>query len=373
MRELERLLGSDYRPPHAQRSAVARGLPPAAYTSEAFFELECERLFARTWVFAGFVQDVAQTGDVWPTLVAGKPVMLVRSDSHTVRAFHNVCRHRGHLLVDEPCREVRKIVCPYHAWTYALTGDLLRTPNFGGAACAEVSGFERSANGLIEVRCAAWHDWVFVNLSGDAPPLGTHLNGVEARLRGLDWPSLTPVAKLETGVVRSNWKFLIENFVEPYHVPVVHTRTAAGQPLKNHEMFVDTDCFGCIVTVSDPPPHRGLADYLDMSSHYLAVFPNFILARYFPDQIGVHLNQPLGADRTRQWRAIYSTGKVPFDREKTKALIELWRRVHAEDHRATEQLQAGRASPGAADGGVLSPHWEISIAHFHDRVIACLQ
>ena len=170
-----------------------------------------------------------------------------------------------------------------------------------------------------------------------------------------------------------NWKFLVENFVEPYHVPVVHTRTAAGQPLKGHQMFVDSNCFGCVVNVTDDAGNDGPITHLNMSSQYLAVFPNFILGRYFPDQIGVHLNVPLAPDRTRQWRAIYSTGEQAPDPAAVDALVELWRNVHAEDHRATERLQEGRASRGAADGGVLSPHWETSIAHFHDRVIDSLR
>ena len=87
----------------------------------------------------------------------------------------------------------------------------------------------------------------------------------------------------------------------------------------------------------------------------------------------MHLNVPLSADRTRQWRAIYFTGDETPDQRTVDSLVELWRSVHAEDHRVTEQLQAGRASSATVDGGVLSPHWETSIAHFHDRVIDSLR
>jgi len=228
MSTLEELLGVDYRAPREQTAHVLRGLPPAAYTSEEFYQLECERLFAQTWVFVGFAHDLSQAGDLWPTLVAGSPIVLVRGKDATIRAFHNVCRHRGHLLVDGPCSGARNIVCPYHAWTYELHGGLLRTPNFAGAGRAQAPGFDNAENGLIEVRCAVWRDWVFVNLSGSAQELETHLADVSARLHGLDWSTLRAVAKLDLGEIPCNWKFLIENFVEPYHVPVVHNKTAAA-------------------------------------------------------------------------------------------------------------------------------------------------
>ena len=185
MSTVEELPGKNYRSPREQTATVVRGLPPAAYTSEAFYALECERLFARNWVFAGFVQGLPNAGDLWPTRVAGNPIVLVRREDGVIRAFHNVCRHRGHLLVGAPCSGTRKIVCPYHAWIYSLNGQLSRAPNFAGAGRAEAQGFETGENGLTEVRCAPRRDWIFINLSGSATDLETHLVDADARLRGL--------------------------------------------------------------------------------------------------------------------------------------------------------------------------------------------
>ena len=131
-----------------KRSAAQapRGLPAAAYTSEAVFQLENERIFAGSWVFAGLAHELARPGDVVPVTVAGRPVLLVRDADLEVRAFHNVCRHRCLKLVDEPCNVGPAIQCPYHSWTYRLDGALHIAPYFGGRDPRAVpEGFDRAA------------------------------------------------------------------------------------------------------------------------------------------------------------------------------------------------------------------------------------
>ena len=99
---------------------VARGLPASAYTSEAFFALENERIFAASWVFAGFAHELARPGDAVPVTVAGRPVLLLYGADGRIRAFHNVCRHRCLKLVDKPDNVGWAIRCPYHSWIYGL-------------------------------------------------------------------------------------------------------------------------------------------------------------------------------------------------------------------------------------------------------------
>jgi choline monooxygenase len=117
---------------------------------------------------------------------------------------------------------------------------------------------------------------------------------------------------------------------------------------------------------------HGGGETLAVDSLYLTLFPNFVLGRYHPDQIGVHLNQPVAPDRTRQRRVIYLTGEAAPAPETVDALARLWRKVHEEDHAVCERLQRGRASEATADGGVLSPHWEDSLARFQDLVRAAV-
>ena len=345
---------------------VARGLASTAYTSEAFFALENERLFPASWVFAGFAHEVARPGDVMPVSVAGRPVLLVRGTDGALRAFHNVCRHRCLKLVDAPRNVGRAIRCPYHSWTYGLDGSLRITPYFGGRdARAAPPGFDRGAHGLAPVRAAAWHDWIFVNLDGAAPPVEEFTAPLERRLGGLDFSEVRHLVTIDLGEVAANWKLLMENFIEPYHVQFVHSATTE-QPLTDHYTVNDSGCLGSAVDVTGEAARE---DTLSVSARYLTLFPNFVFGRYFPDQIGVHLNVPLAPGRTRQRRAVYTIGPAPAAPEQAERIARLWRDVHREDHAMCERLQQGRASDVAAGGGVLSPAWEDSVRAFQRLVV----
>ena len=233
-------------------NGIIHGLPGSAYTSEEMLRLEFERIFARCWTFAGFAHEIPNTGDALPVRVAGQPVLLLRAASGTVDAFHNVCRHRGHPLVREPCQGLERLVCPYHAWTYGLDGKLQRTPHFSGYG-ERADPFVTERFGLRRVRCETWHDWIFVDLGGEAPRLESHLAPIVERITEMDLGRLQVLVKLDLGTVRANWKLLIENFIEPYHVPVVHAVSAGGQPLRDHYMIVDRHCVGCGIDVSVDP------------------------------------------------------------------------------------------------------------------------
>ena len=345
---------------------VARGLPAAAYTNEAFFAIENRRIFAESWVFAGFAHELARTGDVAPVTVAGQPVLLVRDTKRDIRAFHNVCRHRCLKLVDTPGNVGRVIRCPYHSWTYGLDGALHVAPYFGGRDPRAVPvGFDRTKHGLIPVRSASWHDWIFVNLNGTAPPLEDFVAPLRTWLVGLDLAEIHHLATIDLGEIAANWKLLMENFIEPYHVQFVHS-TTTEQPLADHYTINQPGCLGCGVDVSGEATQE---DTLSADSRYLTLFPNFALGLYLPDQIGVHLDVPLAPDRTRQRRAIYSLGPKPESAERAEQLARLWRDVHLEDQVVCERLQQGRASDAAAGGGVLSPRWEDSVRSFQELVV----
>ena len=358
---------------------IGHGLPASAYTSEDFLRLEYERVFRPNWTFVGFAHEIPEPGDMIPAMVGDCPIILIRDQDGAVRAFHNVCRHRGTKLLSAPCRQ-QALTCPYHGWAYGLDGTLKSTPHFGGYRKRDAPGFDRGNYGLMPARSVCWHDWVFVNLDGAALDFEIYAQSIMKQVEGFDLEALRPLAKIDLGTVRANWKFLVENFIEPYHVPIVHHSSASGQPLRGHRMLVDGNCFGCAVdvgTASSGVEDSGSSEVrqtetLDMSSRYLALFPNFLLGIYFPDQVGVHLNVPEGPDRTHQWRVIYHIGDGLPDPATVDGLRELWYRVHKEDHAIIERLQAGRASPVMADGGLLSPYWETSIRQFHEMLATAI-
>jgi choline monooxygenase len=373
IRSLQEVLGAEALAAFDRPGPVAHGLPSAAYTSGAFYALENERLFRNGWVFVAFAHELAAPGDAVPVTVAGRPVLIVRNGSGELRAFHNVCRHRSLQLVDAPGNVGRVLRCPYHSWTYSLDGELKLTPYFGGRSPGDVpEGFDRSCRGLVPVRFALWHDWVFVNLSGTAPEFDDFVSPLARWLEDIDFGELEHVTTIDLGKVRCNWKLLMENFIEPYHVQYVHSSTTE-QPLTDHFTINESGCLGSAVDITRGDDRPVREDTLSVSSRYLTLFPNFVLGRYYPNQIGVHLNTPMGARRTSQRRAIYVTGRGPVSPDEAEKLAKLWRDVHREDHVMCERLQAGRASDVAMDGGLLSPEWEQPVHSFQKLVLDSLR
>ncbi len=370
---LRNVLGAEALAGFDNPGPVARGLPPSAYTSEAFLELEKATLFRNAWVFVGFAHELRQPGDAVPVTVAGQPVLLVCNKEEKIKAFYNVCRHRCLKLVDTACNVGRVLRCPYHSWTYSLDGALKITPYFGGKEPRDIpEGFDRGARGLLPIRCGVWQDWVFVNLSGDAPEFEDFVAPLDKWMADIEFSTLTHLTTIELGEVKTNWKLLMENFIEPYHVQFVHVSTTQ-QPLTDHYTVNDAGCLGSAVDISRESGEAVREDTLSVSSRYLTLFPNFVLGRYYPDQIGVHLNVPLAANRTYQRRAIYATSPDAAAATQTEKLAKLWTAVHREDHAMCERLQVGRESDAASDGGVLSPVWETSVLEFQRLVVASLR
>jgi choline monooxygenase len=381
--QLESILGRERLTAFLEPGAIKRGLPPAAYCDHGFFRLEQEKVFRKTWALAGFAHEVPNPGDARPTTLGGVPILLLRDGEGTLRVFHNVCRHRNMKLVDEPCSGLKKLLCPYHAWTYNLDGSLRLAPYFGGSGLKDTAGLDYAKHGLLEARSAVFHDWVFVNVSGDAPPFEEYIAPLVEQIGDLGLSELKPIFAMDSGEVAANWKFLCENYVEPYHVPVTHPQTAAGQPLQSHHMVRKDHLVGCAAEVdaaaaaaAQDGKTNGSSDlFLNFSAWYYLLFPNFLFFVYFAEATHVYvmLNTPLAPDRTHQRRVIYQLGGEAPD----AAEIEAWRKLNAqviaEDWFMATRLQAGRASPAAEDGGVFSPTWDASSHAFDELIISAMK
>ncbi len=350
-----------------ENGKIRHGLPSVAYTDSDFYELETRQLFARAWAFIGFAHDLAQVGDVMPVHVAGMPLVLVRGANRKIRAFHNVCRHRNLKLVAEPRNCKHTITCPYHRWSYDLEGNLKAAPYFGGEKTELPDDFSLEDHGLQEVSCRLFHDWLFVNLSGDAQGFETYIAPLRKQLAGIDLDDFVVVGSIEFGEIKTNWKLLMENFIEPYHVQFVHKNTT-NQPLVDHYVVSDGHCLGSAVDLTSEQQEQAQEGTLSVSSRYLTLFPNFVLGVYYPDQIGVHLNQPVSAGITCQRRVIYQHKDSDQSTEAVEKISRLWESVHKEDHAMCERLQEGRHSDAAQQGGFLSPYWESSVRSFQELV-----
>lgn len=359
---LARAMSAVFDPPE-----TARGLPNLCYVDPAYHQLEAERLLARDWLCVGVGAEIPERGDAVAVDAAGQPVLLVRDRDGAVRAFHNVCRHRGSILVEDR-HSGPAIVCPYHSWSYALDGRLVRTPEVGGHGLHACASVDKDKLGLLPVRVAVWLDFVFVNLSGDAPPLADVVAPMAAQWSDYATDRLVHAAA-DTYELRANWKLAVENYLECYHLPWVHPGLNSYSPLAEHEYRVFADRFFGPVTHSyraSLPPEQALPEFPGLpaarrlAGEYPIAFPNLLLGIQRDHLFGIIVD-PLAIDRTRERLHIYTVddgaARPAAERARIAAAVaELaagWREVFTEDIGIVERMQRGRAS-SSFDGGKLT-------------------
>ena len=178
--------------------------------------VEQERIFARSWQYATRAELVAEAGSMTPAWAGALPVLVVRGRDGELRAFVNVCRHRGHVLCQADARR-ETIQCPYHAWTYDLDGTLRNAPR-----AEREDAFDREALSLVPVSAEAWGPFVFVNPDRDAEPLASALGELPRLLAdgGIEVDGLRFHSRAESDEYACNWKVCAENFLECYHCSV---------------------------------------------------------------------------------------------------------------------------------------------------------
>lgn len=365
--------------------AEARGLPNEAYTAEDFSRFERDHLFAGTWTCIGVASDVPGPGDVKPVNLLGIPLILLRDGEGGVRVFHNVCSHRGHELVSEPCTLRGALRCPYHSWAYGLDGRLRGTPHIGGPGKKDCAGFDRSRHGLKPVRVAVWFDAVFVNLSGDAPPLEEQVAPLAERWSAFDGSLLRhggPDSRISFEIA-CNWKLVVENYCEAYHLPWIHPGLNSYSRLEDHYNIVmdgrfagqGSTTFAARLTEDGPvlPNFPELPAAWDRRAEYVALFPNLLIGVHRDHVFIVHI-EPLAADRTLEHIHIYYLGDAPLGDAYAAVRATnsaTWRGIFAEDLGVVEAMQRGRASP-AFDGGVFSPVMDQPTHCFHRWIAGAL-
>ncbi|SRR6266568_5132730 len=202
--------------------------------SPEHYELERQAIFARTWLNVGRVEQLPRKGSYFTKELAvlNTSVILV-NDGERIRAFYNICRHRGNKLVwdDYPNQETsgtcRQFTCKYHAWRYSLAGELTFVQQE-----QEFFDLDKNAYGLRSLRCEVWEGFIFVNADPDAAPLTDYLGRFAEGLTGYPFGEMTAVYKYRAEVA-SNWKLYIDAFAEFYHAPILHAKQyVAGESRK---------------------------------------------------------------------------------------------------------------------------------------------
>lgn len=354
-------------------SDQATTLPNAAYTDPRFLELERRKLFARTWMLAGFEAQIPAPGDVTPTTIAGMPVLLLRDGDGRVRAFHNVCRHRGATLVDAPCQGLTRLVCPYHAWTYELDGRLRARPHFKGAGRHGTTEEHWAGPGLVPLRFGVWHGFIFVNLDGQAPAFDEYMMEPNRLVGERDLFNMSYGGYIDFEF-KANWKLVNENFFDVYHTFKIHPKLIELSPLDTKRPpAVDGPCFWTSHRIVQPQEGRGkglpfINGFPDREGLFFHLFPS-VCINLWPDHVAILQVEPIAPDLTlERLHIFFSPGAMDEQYAKMRQnTFDLWRELNAEDIAPLELMQRGRLSAGF-DGGVLTRYWDDPLREFAKQV-----
>jgi phenylpropionate dioxygenase-like ring-hydroxylating dioxygenase large terminal subunit len=340
-----------------QFSAVERTLPWSWYSDPERLRLESERIFARTWQYAGHTGQVPEPGTFFTASAGEIPIVVTRARDGELRAFVNVCRHRGFTVAQgEGKRET--LQCAYHAWTYGLDGKLRAAPRSN-----REPGFDPDELGLVRAAVDTWGRFVFVNPDLDAEPLAAALGEVPALLDELiDVGALEHRFRLEWELA-ANWKIACENFLECYHCPVAHPRFSKIVDVDPDSYLLQTR--GLTSSQFGPVRDNGGSPFAGGEigrSQFHFLWPNFGI-NVFPGQANLSCGSilPRGPERTARFLDYFFAPDA--DQAWIDELMELDAQVGREDTALVEGVQRG-VRAGLVSEGRLMTASEPLIAHF---------
>ncbi len=362
-------------------ASLIRTLPGRYYTDEAIFGREQEKIFETMWFCAVRSAELAAPGHFRTVAVGRESVLLARGRDGALRAFLNVCRHRGARICTADEGTVRRAFqCPYHAWTYGLDGTLVAAPNL-----TSMPDVDRAEYGLTPVHLREWLGYAWVSLAAEPASFeDTVIAAATERLGTATAIEHYRTEELAVGRrvrydVRANWKLIVENFMECYHCATIHPELTevlpefaggyAAQYYVGHgaEFGAGVDGF----TVDGSPGFARLptlADEQDRRYYAVTIRPQ-VFVNLVPDHVILHRLYPMAADRTVvecDW--LYATDVVSGGADVSRS-VELFHRVNQQDFDACERCQPSMSSRGYRDGGVLVPS-EHHIGAFHEWIRA---
>lgn len=327
----------------------------ALYTDTAILAAERTRLFSRSWALVADAEELAVPGSYVTASAGGIPLAVVRGGDGILRAFHNVCRHRGITLLEGSGVVGRFMTCPYHQWSYATTGELARLPQED-----QFDDADRCALGLVPAHVAEWGGMVFANPSPDAPALPETMAGLDRRLDPFLAGPLRQVA-VRRYEAACNWKLLVENHIDVYHLWYLHARSLAAYDHRRFSWESLGDNWWSLEPEKDPTGPDAPPWVPESMRHHIGaflLFPNLMLVTT-DEYLATYDAVPLAPDRTVLTLRVRSTDDADAD-----ALVTSIRSFMAEDVTACERMQHGAASPWFGVGALASSHEE-PIRRFH--------
>jgi len=328
----------------------AETLPQRYFVSPEIFAVELQKIFATNWVLVGHQSQLAKPGDYFLVEVAGESLIIAKDQRSTIRAFYNVCRHRGARLCEEENGHGTTIQCAYHAWTYALDGRLLGAPHMD-----ETPGFNKADYPLKPVRLGLWEGLIFLNLGAASASLEKWFGPLGEKFWRWNLPGLRSAKRIEYDV-RANWKLIFQNYSECYHCLGVHPELSKISPYDSAEndltegpflggfMRIATDKS---LTMSGNACALPVGDFGDKDFRlvfYYSIFPNTLLSLH-PDYVMVHQLEPQSPERTLifcDWffnpEAFKRNDFDPGD------AVKFWDMVNKQDWHVCELSQKGISS-----------------------------
>ncbi|MEM7439437.1 MAG: ring-hydroxylating oxygenase subunit alpha [Pseudomonadota bacterium] len=341
-----------------------------AYTQHDWFNVDMREVIGKTWQWVCHVEKLRDTGSYVAVEVAGLPVAVVRGRDGTLRAFYNVCKHRAHQLLTGEGRTSR-ILCPYHAWVYKLDGQLAKAPEAG-----HLMNFNEGEICLDQVQVEEFCGFIYVNLDADAPSLASQTGDLETEIRhwAPDIEDLTFAHRL-TYDIKSNWKNVVDNFLECYHCPTAH---------KDFCTLVDMETYK-VTTHGIYSSHmadagKGENAAYDVSNATVRthavwwLWPNTCLMRYPGRSSFIVLNIiPAGPERTLETYDFFLETKEPNEME-VETIRYLDEVLQVEDIGLVESVQRGMNTPAFQQGRIVSDpsgsgKSEHAVHHFHGLVL----
>ena len=349
---------------------ASSSLGAAAYVDPAWQDLERDAVFANSWQWVCHLEAVRSPGDYVATTVAGQPVAVVRDGSGDLRAFSNVCRHRAHEVLSG-AGNTRRITCPYHAWVYDLDGTLRGAPHTG-----DLLDFEPADICLPAVRVEEFSGFAWVNLDPDAGSLAGSTGALVDELArwAPDVDGLTHAHRL-TYRIASDWKNVVDNFLECYHCPVAHKDFCTLVDMPTYE--VGTDGIWSWQYAEAGKEANAAYDVADATVRMQTVWwlwPNTCLLR-FPGRGNFMVLQilPDGPGRTYETLDVYLESPEPNEAE-WEAVRFLDEVLQVEDIAIVESIQRGMATPGFDHGRIVveegrTGRSEHAVHHFHGLLL----
>ena len=333
------------------------------YTDPEVFRVESEGLFKKTWQFAGHVSQVENTGDYFTFSMAGENLFCIRAKDGSINAFYNVCQHRAHELVRGE-GNTRLVVCPYHAWTYELSGGLRSGPNI-----QSVPNFDRSAICLTSVRIEEFCGFLFANLDPDAEPMDAWFPDVREqlsafvphheRLKHVEWVEIPEDC---------NWKVSIENYSECYHCKLNHQAIASGI-VKPETYDIQPQGF-CLRHTTECQNLDKMSYPIDLDSNDHAgeysswfLWPMFSFQVYPGNVLNTYHWRAVDAGHVVVWRGWYTIDGAKSD-VVSKLAVQDRETTVEEDIHLVESVQRGLQSSGYRPGPlVLDPNCGVNSEH----------